>query len=148
MKNGELSNKQVPHVLLVFEGTLGHLDKDDVIPFREHLYRERYTEAAYLWQFNDRVCRQVCDLVFRNDVLLEVITFTCMEDEYLDALAYRIQEEEDLPVRKVWATRPEKLARTLSYLPEVAAVYTPTGEHASLFGPKGRHVRRVGDIGN
>lgn len=147
MKNGELSNKQVPHVLLVFEGTLGHLDKDDLIPFRRYLHKKRYTDAAYLWQFFDLACRAVCDLVYRNDVLLEVITFISAEEEYLSTLEYRIQEEEDLPVRKVWATRPEKLARMLSYMPEVAAVYTPSAEHASMLGAKGVHVTRVSDIG-
>ena len=147
MKNGQLSNEQVPHVLLVFEGALGFLDKDDIVPFRRAIYKERYTDAAYLWKFSPLMCRKIWDVTHRQNVLLEVVTFVSEQEEYVAALEWRVQSEEELPVRKVWATTPEKLGRRLSYMVEVSTVYTPSEKHASLIGPKAKLLTSVSDLG-
>lgn len=64
-----------------------------------------------------------------------------------ERLGRRLQDQEELPVRHVWATRPELLARKIAYMADLARVYDPDASRWLTWGGKGSHLTDVNQLG-
>lgn len=146
MRNGDLSNEVQPHAVLVFEGALGAIDRIRQGIFDRSVKRKRWDLAAEAWILNPLMMQRIWYVVMRLNVTLEVVTFAG-PPEFGEALEYRLQEEEELPVRRVWATRPELLARKIGYQQDLAVIYDPDETRWATWGSKGRVLRDINDLG-
>lgn len=147
MRNGDLSNEVVPRVLLVFEGTLGFLLQDgDRKKYDRDIRRKHWAQAADMWALNPMMCARIWDLAVRHNLTIDVVTFAGPK-EFGEALADRLQEDEDLPVHQVWATRVDLLARKIAYMPDLIKVYDPDPNRWLTWGGKGQLVTRAAEVG-
>lgn len=145
MRNGDLSSQVVPRLCLVLEGALGFLPRARVGRFNELGSRGQWDLAWAVWDLNDLMCRKVWDVTYRQSFQVEVVTYACPA-EGAQGLAERL-DEEGLPVSRVLASTPARMARRLAYAPDIAAVYDANPEHALAYGSKGRHLSSVHEFG-
>lgn len=138
MQNGDLSNSVTPRILLVFEGALGYLEKDDGRGFSRAIRRGQWGDAVNLWKLHQLTAQKIWDVTVRQSIGIEIVTF--FGAEFGGALEYRLQVDDDLPVRGVMATTPDRLARKIAYMPSLAAVYDPDPSRWLTYGGKGRHL--------
>jgi hypothetical protein len=136
----------VPKIVLVFEGALGFIDRNDRRKFDRQIRRKRWHEAAELWVLHPLMMQKIWDVAKRLSLTLEVVTFAGPQ-EFGEALEYRLQDTEELPVHRVWATRPELLARKIAYMPDLAAIYDPDAARWLTWGGKGRIITDVNQLG-
>lgn len=141
MRNGDLSNRVSPRVVLVFEGALGFCT--DTRKFDRQLRRGHFEEATRFWEINSLLAGKILHLNYYKDVTFEVVTFIG-GDEWAAELGYYL---EDLPLHRVWATTPEKLGRKIAYMPDLACVYDPEPKRWLMYGTKGRFLTSVNQIG-
>ena len=147
MLRGDLSSEVVPRLLLVFEGTLGFIDAKDRKKFDRYISRKHWTEAAELWLINPGMAAQIWYLVRHKSLTIDLVTFAGPK-EFGEALAYRIQDIEELPVHQVWATRVELLARKIAYMPDLMKVYDPDPERWLTWGGKGYRITSAHELGS
>jgi hypothetical protein len=143
MHKGDLSNEVIPRILLVFEGAVGYLPDERKKAFDKAMSKRHWDDAVALWELNDLMLRKIWDIMFRQHRDLDIITY--LGKEFADMLAARL-DEEDVPVRSVWATTPAILARKIALMPDVAAIYDPDPEHQFTYGSKGRVLQSVHDL--
>jgi hypothetical protein len=146
LKNGDLSNEVVPRIVLVFEGALGYISRENRKKFDKYIARERWYEAAGCWEIHDQVAQRIWYLVRHRSLTLDIVIFAGPE-EFGAALEIRIKDFEELPVHNVWATRTELLARKIAYMPDLLCVYDPNPERWLTWGSKGRPITRAEDLG-
>ena len=145
---GDISNQVVPVLILVFEGALGKLASEDEKTFEKAYRRKQWKKAVDLWDINEPLCWQMMRVVMSNKNSIEVVTFIGQDqDEYVECLEDRLQNKEDLPVRRVWATEPHLLARKVTMRNDVAAVYDPDPARRFTYGGKGRVLQRIAQFG-
>jgi hypothetical protein len=147
MKYGDLSNEVVPRLVLVFEGALGAISPEDRRDFDKAIKREHWSAAADLWTLNELMCQQLWYATRYLHQEIDVVTFVGGE-EYGEALAYRLQDLEDLPVNHVYYIEPRILKRKVNYDAGIARVYDPDGPRSSTWGNKGEHIKSVNQLGN
>lgn len=145
MQGGNLSNATVPRIVLVFENALGFLADDKRADWYRLVKRGRWQDAAHLWDLNDLMLRKIVDLTIRHSVSIDVVTY-CGPQEFVDELT-RIFDGEDLPVRRVTCSTPERMARRLSFAPDIVAVYDANPGHQLVYGPKGVYLTSVHQLG-
>lgn len=145
MERGNISNKTVPTLILVFEGALGKLNKEDEKAFEKAFRRRKWKDAVYLWELNEPLCWQITR-VFMQERTIEVVTF--FGDEFAAELETRLTDKEDLPIHKVWATEPHLLARKITLRNDVAACYDADPSHRFTYGGKGRVLQRAAQFGS
>jgi hypothetical protein len=146
LRGGDLSNESVPKIVLVFEGALGFIDRKDQGKCARYIHRKRWREAADMWILNELMMQRIWYATRHLSQTIEVVTFAGPE-EFGEALEFRLQDEEELPVHRVWATRPELLARKLTYMPDLAVVYDPDPARWLTWGPKGRILTDPNQLG-
>lgn len=145
MQGNDLDNRPAPRIILVAEGAL-ILIEEKAHPRSEHLISKgRFDDAAALWQINDPMVNRLWQLSSNADINLDVVTFLG-PDGWAEALADKF-DREYVPVRSVFATDPRILARKVTFDHSVARVYTPFPEQALYYGPKGRVIKDVNDVG-
>lgn len=145
MLKGNLSNVVQPRVLLVFEGALGHISGEAVKEFNLLASEGIWGEAWDQWTLNELMARKIWDVTQRQFVNVALVTY--ITDNEVAAVG--LQEWADdarLPIRECIATTPEKFARELSYMPDVACVYDATAQTAAMLGSKGRLLKNVHDF--
>lgn len=139
MLHGDISNVVSPRLLLVFEGLVGHVPPKASTVRAERLARKmhRWKSAVSYWEIDDLVAKVLADLYWRKDQTLHVVTW--IGPEFAEALGERL-DDENLPVSRTFHTTPERLARSIAYQHDIAAIYDPDPNHQFTFGGKGRIV--------
>jgi hypothetical protein len=145
LKGNDLSNVVTPRLVLVFEGALGFLPEARVRDFNYHGSRGNWRLAWQEWELDDLAMRKIWDVTFRQSFQLEVVTYVAPE-EGAPALAERL-EEESLPITRVTASTPARMARRLAYAPDVAYVYDANRENAFKYGSRGGYLRSIHQLG-
>lgn len=136
MQGGDISNQVVPRLVIVFENLLGILpNKTAEAKAASFLKFKRWNRAVNVFEINEALARRIWDVTWRFDFSVDVITY--VSEEFAEAVEKRL-EREDIPVRSVWYTEPQVLARKLAYMPQVACVYDPNPHHQFTYGSKGR----------
>lgn len=137
MQNGDIGNTVVPRLVIVWEHLLGLLpDKADEAKFATYLRFHRWRRAVNVFAVNQALAQRIWDVTFRLNFSVDVVTFLGGED-FADAIQERI-DRENLPIGHVWFEDPQQLARSLSYRPDIACVFSPDPHHLLTFGSKGR----------
>lgn len=138
MQNGDLSNELVPRLVLVFEHLVGTLaSKPDQLKFGTYVRLGRWKRAVALFQVNELLAKQMWHVTWHLHHQLEVVTY--LHADAIQPVSDWI-DDNDLPVHRVWATEPNKLARKIATMPDLAAIFDPDPKHALTFGRKGRII--------
>jgi hypothetical protein len=90
------------------------------------------------YEINDALARVIWDTTWRHRYTVDVVTY--LGEDAVAPLEARL-DVEGLPIGRVWATTPDRLARRLPYMPDVAAVFD--NEHHLIYGSKGRMLPAV-----
>ncbi|MDX3260716.1 hypothetical protein PV336_15965 [Streptomyces sp. MI02-2A] len=138
MEHGDISNEVVPRLLIAFEGMLGILPEkhESAVEFalRRFGRRQRTAQRSVdAYEINDALARVIWDTTWRHRYSVDVVTY--LGEDAVAPLEARL-DVEGLPIGRVWSTTPERLARRLPYMPDVAAVFD--NDHHLIFGSKGR----------
>lgn len=138
MQGGDISNEVSPRLVVVFEGLLGVLpDRKErrvetvVRKFGRRAQQQKRAVSAY--EINEPLARVIWDTVWRYRYSVDVVTY--LGAEFAEALTERL-DVEGLPIGRVWADEPHKLARRIAHMPDVAAIYD--NENHLMYGGKGR----------
>lgn len=143
MKDGDLSNKVAPRLLLVFEGALGFCNDDR--KYRKLAGKGKWENALEYWVINPLMANRILWLYFKKDVNTEVVTF--ISEEFADELTTRL-DVEGIPIHRVWYTTPAALARRIAYMPDLAAVYDPEPTRWLTYGSKGVYITDTNQLGS
>jgi hypothetical protein len=143
VQGNDISNEVVPRLLIAFEGMLGILPEKpqkhlvDRLPkrFGRRGQTQRSVDA---YEINEPLARVIWDTTWRHKYSIDVVTY--LGEDAVAPLEARL-DVEGLPIGRVWSTTPERLARRLPYMPDVAAVFD--NEHHLIFGSKGRMLPAV-----
>jgi hypothetical protein len=125
--------------LLVFEGCLGFLKAGAEKEWDRLSAQGRWSRAIDLWYINPLMERIIWDRSIKDDINIEVITYAG-PDEWASCVSDLIGESQ-LPIRRVWAIRPEVLAHKIMSMPNVIRIYDPFKEHELYFGQRGRWIQ-------
>jgi len=148
MQKGDLSNSVAPRHVVVFEGGIATLPLVNASDFDKAMKRKRYWEAINFWEWNPHVLGQIERVVRTMGVNIEVCTWI-KSDEYA-GFAMAIADELDkinIPVRSVWESSPNELARALAYINDIACIYDPDPAHVLTFGKRGVYLTSPNQIG-
>lgn len=139
MQHGNLSNRVMPSIVVVFEGAVGLLPEDKIKDYHKAVSKNRWWQAVDLFELNRMYLLKFLDLTWNKGFNIELCTWMGHGTEYDDA-ALRIAERmdfENIPIYSVWSDAPDKLAREVSYLPRIARIYDPDPNHVFKYGGKG-----------
>lgn len=145
MRNGDLDNTPVPRVVIVFENAIGFLPDDRRDDWRQLSRGRQWDAVARLFVLDPMMLRKITDLSWRFSVNIDVVTY-CGPEGFAEALA-RLFDRENVHVRVVFSSTPERMARTTSYEPDIMAVYDANAEHALVYGRKGVHLTSFRQLG-
>ena len=145
IKGNDLSNAPVPRICIVFENALGYLPDSARPQWRKLARRGKWDDAARLFELDALMMRQVARLTHLSSMSIDVVTY-CGPADFAAALARRF-DEENLPVRRVFSSTAERMARTTSYEPDIVAVYDANPGHAMAYGRKGVHLEHFSQLG-
>lgn len=138
MQGGDLSSDLVPRLVLVFEHLVGVVPSTPAKVAYEALTRaKRWGRAVEMLAVNEPLARQMWHITWHLGYQLEVVTY--LSEKAVDGVQHWI-DEKDLPVHRVWYTDPNKLARKIATMPDLAAIFDPDPAHQLTFGRKGRII--------
>lgn len=137
MKHGDLSNKTAPKLVVVFEGAVAILPHENEKHFEKFVKKNDWWSAINCYELQDLMMRKLLDLTYREN--FNVIMMTWMGKEAAEAID-ALMDEENIPVHQVSYSTPERLARDLSYNPDIIAVYDPDRDHQMTYGAKGVYL--------
>lgn len=138
MKGNDLANTAVPRVVVIFENGLGYLPDDRRVKWRKLARAGRWDDVAALFELDQIMLRKITWLTYHRSMTIDVATF-CGPAEFARALE-RLLDRENVPVRIVTATTPERLARRTSYESDIVAIYDGNPGHVFVYGPKGVYL--------
>ena len=144
MLKGDLSNKMLPRLVVVFEGAVGVVPDDRRKSYFKLCQKKRWQQAINCYELNDLMLSKLLDLRWRQDVNVNLVTW--LGDEAAVAIQDRM-DEEGIPVGGCFASTPSRLSRELAYAPDIIAVYDPDPDHIFTFGSKGIILTDVNQIG-
>jgi len=144
MLGGDLSNKTAPRVLIVFEGLIGHLPADKVDEYVKYKEQGLWDSVIFQFTLNNAVLNKILYLTWQSDYNFHVVTWFPKEAA---AVIQEKLEELSIPVRSVFSSTPEKLAKMLVNNPDIVAVYDVVHQHVLTFGSKAKLVTDISDIG-
>jgi hypothetical protein len=145
MRHGDLDNTPVPRIVVVWENALGYLPEDRRDQWRELSRAGDWDAVARLFVLDQLMLRKITDLTYRFSVSIDIVTY-CGPEAFAEALA-RLLDRENVPVRIVFASQPERMARATSFEPDIMAVYDANPEHALVYGRKGVHLTSFRQLG-
>ena len=141
MRDGDLSNRVTPRVLIVFEGAIGVLL--DEKKFGKYMRKAKYAKAMQCWGLNDIIVRRLLWLYWQKDITIEVVTF--LGNEFCQELNTWLNDT--IVCHRIWATDPYDLGRKIAYMNDLACIYDPEPERWLMYGAKGRFLDSVTRIG-
>ena len=121
MQNGNLANRAVPRLVIVWENGIGYLPDDRRAEWRKLSRAGKWDDVAALFELDSLMLRKITWLSFHKAMTIDVVTF-CGPDAFARALE-RLFDREHVPVSIVQSTNPERLARRTSFEPDIAAIY-------------------------
>ena len=119
----------------MFENALGYLPDSARPQWRKLARRGKWDDAARLFELDPLMMRQVAWLTHAKSMWIDVVTY-CGPADFAAALARRF-DEENLPVRRVFSSTAERMARTTSYEPDIVAVYDGQPRACARVWPQG-----------
>ena len=108
----------------MFENALGYLPDSARPQWRKLARRGKWDDAARLFDLDPLMMRQVAWLTHAKSMSIDVVTY-CGPADFAAALARRF-DDENLPVRRVFSSTAERMARTTSYEPTSWRCMMPT----------------------
>lgn len=145
VRGNDLGNTPVPRLVLVFENGIGYLPDDRRGQWRELKAARDWDGLARLFELDQMMLRKITDLTYRYSVSVDVVTYSGPEP-LADALA-RLLDRENVPVRVVFSSTPERMARATSFEPDIMAVYDANPGHSLVYGRKGVHLTDYRQLG-
>lgn len=142
MQNGDISNVVQPKVYLVFEGALGFIDAPRLPEFNHAASSGDWLAAWSVWDINDLMARKIWDVTKRQGIRVALVTYVSSNEGAASGLQ-TWADEHGLPIVGTLAIQPERFARELSYMPDVACVYDASYSTVGFLGSKGRHLRDI-----
>jgi hypothetical protein len=138
VQGGDLSNELVPRLVLVFEHLVGVVPNSlEQVKFSGFVRTRRWKRAVNVLVVNDLLAKQMWHVTWHLHHQLEVVTF--LHPDAVEPIADWV-DREDLPVHRVWNTEPNKLARKIATMPDLAAIFDPDPAHQLTYGRKGRII--------
>ena len=138
MQGGDLSNELVPRVALVFENLVGVLPNSlSRVGYESFVRTKRWKRAVNLLVVNEILARQMWHVTWHLHHQLEVVTY--LHPDAVEPIQNWI-DIQYLPVHRVWYAEPNKLARQIAVMPDLAAIFDPDPQHHLRFGRKGRII--------
>ncbi len=144
MLKGDLSNKMLPRLVVVFEGAVGVIPDDKRKAYIKFCQKKRWRDAVKCYELNDLMLSKLLDLRWRQDVNVNLVTW--LHEDAAMAIEERM-DDEGIPVGGCFYSTPSKLTRELAYAPDIVAVYDPDPDHIFTFGSKGVVLTDVNQIG-
>ena len=138
MRNGDLGNSPVPRIVIVFENAIGFLPDDKRAEWKRLSQEGKWHAVARLFELDQLMLRKISDLTFRFDISVDVVTY-CGPSGFARALE-RVFERENVPVRIVQSTTPERMARRTSFEPDIRAIFDANPDHQLVYGRKGVYL--------
>lgn len=136
MQKGDISNQVSPRLLVVFENLVGLLETPtDRAKFDTYKKFHQWKRAVNLFTVNEELAKHAWDITWRYGYTLDCVTW--MQDELADHVESWL-DDQGLPFSSFRTYDPNKLARRIATMPDVAAIYDPDIRHRFLFGSKGR----------
>ena len=145
MRGNDLGNTPVPRLVVVFENGIGYLPDDRRDQWRELKAARDWDGMARLFELDQMMLRKITDLTYRFSVSVDVVTY-CGPEPFAEALA-RVLDRENVPVRIVFSSTPERMARRTSYEPDIVAVYDANPGHVLAYGRKGVRLEDYRQLG-
>jgi hypothetical protein len=144
MLGNNLSNVVEPVAVLVFEGLVGILPEHKVSEYEEALSNKDWKKVVSCFRINTALVNRLIQLTRNGKYNFSVVTWLPGETvpRIIDVL-----DKHMVPVRDVFASKPEDFAASLAFHPEIAVVYDNVTQHAYTYGSKGRLVINLSDIG-
>jgi hypothetical protein len=138
MQGNDIGGEIVPRLVIVFEGLLGVLpDKRAEAKAYSFARLHRWRKVINTFEINEEMAKRIWDITWRYKHEVDVVTF--LGEQYAKPLEKRL-DQEDLPIRHVWADDPVHLSRRLATMPHVAAVYDAEPSRRFTYGSKGRWI--------
>lgn len=138
MQGGDLSGELVPRLVLVFENLVGIVPSSlSRVSYESFIRTKRWKRAIPYFRVNDALAKQMWHVTWHLHYQLEVVTF--LHEDAVEPIQTWI-DVEDLPVHRVWYSDPNKLARKIATMPDLAAIFDPDPAHQLTFGRKGRII--------
>lgn len=144
MKNGDLSNVAAPKIIIVYEGAVAYLPGERVQEYEKAVKKNNWHAVVNLFRFNSPVLDRMLYLTWKKNYNISVVTW--FPEEMASAIEDKLADL-SIPVRSVFSSTPENLARLLPYNPDVVCIYDPVPEHVLTFGSKGFVLTDPNQIG-
>lgn len=138
MRGNDLANTPVPRVIIVFENAIGFLPDTRREAWRRLSRAGDWHAVARLFELNEILLRKITWMTHRYSMAVDVATF-CGPAAFAAALS-DLFDEENVPIRIVQATTPERLARKTSFEPDITTIYDGNPEHCLVYGRKGVYL--------
>jgi hypothetical protein len=145
MRHGDLDNTPVPRLVIVFENAVGYLPDDRRDRWAELKAARDWDGMAGLFELDPMLLRKITDLTYRFSVAVDVVVY-CGPEPLAEAVARRL-DRENVPVRIVFSSTPERMSRRTSYEPDIMAVYDANPGHQLAYGRKGRYLEDYRQLG-
>ena len=146
MQNGDISGVSAPRVLLVFEGFFAYLEPSKIKEWNKAVRREDWTGGLRLWTVNELALAKATLYCRQVDVNLEVITYQGPES-FAEAIETYLQTDENVPIRRVLSSTPERTSRRATFASDIIAVYDSDPARFLTYGAKGRYMNTIHDLG-
>lgn len=137
MRGNDISNYVEPRILMVFEGLIGDLPKENELKLKLMLKAHRWQSAVQCYELNEMTVNIINDIVWRKHYNVDVVTW--QPPKFADALADYL-DEQGVFAGRVTSDNSIRLARSLPHRPDVAYVCDPDPNHSLRYGAKGRYV--------
>jgi hypothetical protein len=144
MRHGDLSNKMLPRIVVVFEGKLGIVPEDKRKSYSRLCQKNRWREAMKCYELDELVLAKLLDLRWRLDMNVSIVTWL---GEQAAAAIADLMDEQGIPIGNCFSSTPSKLSRELAYAPDIVAVYDPDPDHVFTYGSKGVILTDANQIG-
>lgn len=138
LEHGNLGNRAVPRVIVVFENAIGFLPDDRRDEWRELSRAGRWDDVVSLFELDLMMLRRITWLCFHKSITIDVVTF-CGPEAFARALE-RLFDREHVPVSIVQSSNPERLSRRTSVEPDIVAIYDGNQAHQLVYGRKGVYL--------
>lgn len=145
MRYGDLSNVVAPRLLIVFEGGVGVLPAGKVKEYDKAVKKDDWLTAVNLFELNEIILQRILYLTNAKDFNISVVTW--LPGDAFKAIEY-LMEYNSVPVRSVFPSTPDALARMLPYNPDIRCVYDPVPEHILKYGSRGSVLTDANQIGS
>lgn len=142
MRNGDLSNKTGPRIVVVWEDLIASVPDEHLDRFVKYCNKGQWREAIGCYRINELMSMKLLYLVTSLNINISVVTW--LPEEAVIYLSDRL-DAEYLPIRGVFSSSPKQLATDLAYNPDIVCVYDP--HDATFYGSKGYAATRAADIG-